>query len=85
MLDAVGPISEVLEQLNSATDSKSKDVKLDFKKLSCTLEAALTFLGNASTQTSNLQCFKLMEDINKDLLVAYTTEQEEHHSPGVPE
>lgn len=31
MLDAVGPISEALEQLNSAVDSESKEVELDFE------------------------------------------------------
>ena len=83
MLDAVGPISEALEQLNSAADSESEEVELDFEKLSSALEAALTFLGNASTQTCNLQRLKLMEDINKDL-VGYTMEQEEHFTAQAP-
>ena len=83
MLDAVAPILEVLEQLNSATDSGSEEVELDFEKLTSALEADLTFLGNASTQTSNLRRLKLMEDINKDL-VAYTTEQEEHFTAQAP-
>ena len=72
-----------MEQLNSAADSESKKVELDFKKLSSALEGTLTFLGNVSTQTSNLRRLKLMEDINKDL-VGYTMEQEEHFTAQTP-
>ena len=83
MLDAVGPISEALEQLNIASDNESEEIELDLEKLGSALEAALTFLGNASTQTSNLRRVKLMEDINKEL-VTYTTEQEEHFTAQAP-
>ena len=67
MLDAVGLISDALEQLNIASDSESDEIELDLEKLGYALDAALTFLGNASTQTSNLRRVKLMEDINKEL------------------
>ena len=83
MLDAVGPISEALEQLNIAADSESEEMELDLEKLGSALEAILTFLGNASTQTSNLRHVKLIEDINKDL-VTYTTEQEDHFTAQAP-
>ena len=87
MLDAVGPILEALEQLNIAADSESEEMELDLEKLGSTLEAALeatlTFLGNASTQTSNLRHVKLIEDINKDL-VTYSTEQEDHFTAQAP-
>lgn len=52
---------------------EDKQFKLDLEKLGSTLEAAMTFLGNASTKTSNFWWQRLMEDINKDL-VSYTTE-----------
>ena len=68
MLDAVGLVLEALEQLNTAADSDSEEVELDVEKLGSALEAALTFLGNASTQTSNLRHLRLMEDINKELV-----------------
>ena len=71
VLDAAGPISEALEQLNTTTEDDSEEIELALEKLGVALEAALTFLGNALTQTSNLRHLKLMEDINKDL-VPYT-------------
>ena len=80
MMDAVDLTLEALEQINFAADSKSEEAELDLEKLGSTLESTLTFLGNASTQTSNHRHLKLMEDINKDL-VTYTTEQEEHFTP----
>ena len=83
MLDAVGPISKALEQLNIASDNESEEIELDLEKLGSALETALTFLGNASTQPSNLRRVKLMEDINKEL-VTYTTEQEEHFTAQAP-
>ena len=70
MLDAIGPISEALKLLN-AVDNESEVVELDLnKKLGSALEAALTFLGSTPTQTFNLRCFKLLEDINKDLVTS---------------
>ena len=83
MLDAAGLILEALEQLNATTEGNSEEVELDLEKLGATLEAALTFLGNASTQTSNLRRLKLMEDIYKDL-VPYTMDQEEHFIAQAP-
>lgn len=62
---------------------EDKQFKLDLEKLGSTLEAAMTFLGNASTKTSNFWWQRLMEDINKDL-VPYTTEQEDHFSAQAP-
>ena len=52
-MDAGDLISEALEQLILAADSESK-VKLDLEKIGSALEAPLTFLRNASTQTSDL-------------------------------
>ena len=65
MLDAAGPISEALKQLNTTTEDDSEEVELDLEKLGSTLEAALTFLSNASTQTSNLRRLKLMRTSTK--------------------
>ena len=83
MVDTVDPISEALKQLNAAKEGDSEETELDLEKFGCVLEAALAFLGNASTQTSNLRHIKLMEDINKDL-VLYTMDQEEHFTAQVP-
>ena len=83
MVDTVGPISEALKQLNATTEGDSKEIELDLEKFGYALEAALTLLGNASTQTSNLRHIKLMEDINKNL-VLYTMDQEEHFTAQAP-
>jgi len=72
-LDVVGPISKALEMINTKAD----EVKVDLDKLGTALEAAMTFLGIAFTQTTNLRRQRIMEDINKDL-VSYTMEQETH-------
>ena len=65
------------------TEDDSEEIELDLERLGAALEAALTFLGNASTQTSNLKRLKLMEDINKDL-VPYIMDQEEHFIAQAP-
>ena len=72
-LDAVGPISEAPKMIKTKVDK----VKVDLDKLGAILEAAMTFLGNTSTQTANLRRQRIMQDINKDL-VPYTMEQEAH-------
>ena len=69
-LDAVGPLSEALEMINCKEEDK---VEVDLEKLGATLEAAMTFIGNASTQMANLRRQRIMEDINKDL-VPFTME-----------
>ena len=83
MLDTAGLILKALEQLNATTEDDSEEIELDLEKLRDALEASLTFLGNTSTQTSNMRCLKLMEDINKDL-VPYTMDQEKHFIAQAP-
>ena len=75
-LDTVGPISEALEMINTEVD----EVEVD---LSAALEAAMTFLGNTSTQTTNLRRQRIVKDINKDL-VPHTMEQETHFMAQAP-
>ena len=64
-------------------NTKADEVEVDLDKLGAAVEAAITFLGNASTQTANLRRQRIMEDINKDL-VPYTMEQETHFTAQVP-
>ena len=79
-LDAVGPLSEALEMINCEEED---EVEVDLEKLGATLEAAMTFIGNASTQMANLRRQRIMEDINKDL-VPFTMEQETHFTAQAP-
>ena len=48
--------SQMLSKLLDAVNNKSEEVKLNLNKmLGSTLEAAIIFLGNTLTQTSNLR------------------------------
>ena len=76
VLDAVAAISEALAMINTETE----EFEIDLDKLGAVLEAAMTYLGNASIQTANLRRQRIMEDINKDL-VPYTLDQETHFTP----
>ena len=78
-LDAVGPLAEALEMVNS----DEEEVEIDLDKLGAALEGAMTFIGNASTQVANLRRQRIMEDINKDL-VPFTMEQGAHFTAQAP-
>ena len=68
-LDAVGPLTGVLEGINQSKELSTEDVEGAVK-------AALTFLGNASSQCTTLWRIGILRYYNKDL-VSYGTESDE--------
>lgn len=63
-LDSVGSLSEAIEMINCEED----EVEVNLDKTGASLEATMTFIGNASIQTANLRRQKIVEDINKNLV-----------------
>lgn len=61
-LDAIGPLTELLEKLNS------EETELTAEEVGYAMESAITLLGNASSQISGLRRQKVLEEYNKDLL-----------------
>ena len=60
-LDAVGPLSGVFDSINKGTEVTVDEVE-------GTVKAALTFLGNASSQCTSLRRVGILEEYNKDLI-----------------
>ena len=61
-LDTVGPLSDLLEKLNSDA------VEIDADEVGYAVESAITLIGNASSQISVLRGEKILEEYSKDLL-----------------
>ena len=62
LLDAIGPLTELLELLND----EKKEVTAE--QVGYAVESAITLLSNASAQISMLRCQKVLEEYNKELL-----------------
>ena len=60
-LDAVGPLSDLLDKVNSNTELSVEDMEGAVK-------AALTFIGNASSQCTALRRTGILDEYNKDLV-----------------
>ena len=60
-LDAVGPLSGLIDNINKGTE-----VTLD--EVEGAVKAALTFLGNASSQCTSLRRVGILQEYNKDLI-----------------
>ena len=60
-LDAVGPLSGLLEKVNTGTEISVDDMEGAVK-------AALTFIGNASSQCTSLRRTGILEEYNRDLV-----------------
>ena len=60
-LDAVGPLSGMLNSINKGTELAVEDVESAIK-------AALNFLGNASSQCTSLRRTGILREYNKDLV-----------------
>jgi len=72
MLDAVGPLSNILDRINDKIhriqeDSEAKPV-IGLDDVAGTIKTALTLLGNASAQCTILQRTKVLEEYNKQPL-----------------
>ena len=68
-LDAVGPLSGLLDSINKGTEVALDDVEGAVK-------AALTFMGNASSQCTSLRRVGILEEYNKDL-VSFSQESDD--------
>ena len=68
-LDAVGPLSGLLDDINKGTEVTLDDMEGAVK-------AALTFMGNASSQCTSLRRVGILEEYNKDL-VSFSQESED--------
>ena len=60
-LDAVGPLSDLLDKVNNNTELSVEDMEGAVK-------AALTFIGNASSQCTALRRTGILDEYNKDLV-----------------
>ena len=68
-LDAAEPLSGLLDSINQGTEVTLDDVESAVK-------AALTFLGNASSQCTTLRRVNILEEYNKDL-ISFSQESED--------
>jgi len=88
ILDAVGPLSNILDRINGEIhriqeDSKAKpEIGLD--DVAGEIKAALTLVGNASAQYSILQRTKVLEEYNKQLL-SFCNDREAEFKAAVPQ
>ena len=75
VLEAVGPLSQLLESVNSEGDPPSMD------QIGDAVETALTLLANASIHISGVRRTKVLEDYNKEL-VPFAAESERDWTSG---
>ena len=68
-LDAVGPLTGILESINGGTE-------LAIKEVESAVKAALTFLGNASSRCTSIRRQGVLQDYNKDLM-SFAAESDE--------
>ena len=78
MLDAVGPLTHLLEKLNS------EEAEIDTDEVGYVVESAITLIGNASSQMSILRRQKILEEYNKDLL-SFAQDREEEFTKAAPQ
>jgi len=64
-LDALGPLTEVLELLNKEEEDFTVD---HLNQVGYAVKSEITLLGNAFAQMSQLRCQKVLEEYNKELL-----------------
>lgn len=69
ILDAIGPLTELLEKLNS------EEPNITTEEVGYAVESAVTLLDNASSQISGLRRQKVPEEYNKDL-ISFAKERE---------
>ena len=77
MLDAVGPLTHLLEKISesSPSDGGVEEQGVDLQVVEDSIQSALAFLGNAATQFSAYRRTKILEEYNKDL-VSFSEEME---------
>jgi len=67
-LDAVGPLTEIIESINGGTELAIEDVESAVK-------GAITLLGNASYRCTSIRRQAILQDYNKDL-ASYASESD---------
>lgn len=77
-LDAVGPLTSLLEKMASSDDA------MDLQIVEDAVQSALVLLGNASTQFSLYRRTKVLEDFNKDL-ISFAEEKEPELRTAAPQ
>ena len=80
VLDAVGPLTDLLERINRSVPSEGQEDEeeqgVDLQSIGGdSVQSALAFLGNAATQFSAYRRTKILEEYNKDL-VSFSEEVE---------
>ena len=88
-LDAVGPLTDILEKISSCGEAAEKDpndkgAALDLQLVEDAVQTALVLLGNAATQFSIFRRTKVLEDFNKEL-VSFAEEQEPQLREAAPQ
>ena len=69
MLDAVGPLTDLLEKISESSPADSEEEQgVDLQMVEDSVQTALVFLGNAATQFSAYRRTKILEEYNKDLV-----------------
>ena len=81
MLDAVSPLTDLLEKMGNSEDGNEET--LDFQVVEDTIQSALAFLGNAATQFSIYRRTKILEEYNKEL-VSFSEELEPELRAAAP-
>ena len=77
-LDAVGPLTDILEKLNSG------EAEIDTDEVGYAVESAITLIGNASSQMSVLRRKKILEEYNRDLL-SFAQDREDEFTKAAPQ
>ena len=77
-LDAVGPLTDILEKLNSG------EAEIDTDEVGYAVESAITLIGNASSQMSVLRRQKILEEYNRDLL-SFAQDREDEFTKAAPQ
>ena len=81
-LDAVGPLTSLLEKM--ASSGESSDDAMDLQIVEDAVQSALVLLGNATTQFSLYRRTKVLEDFNKDL-ISFAEEKEPELRTAAPQ
>ena len=77
VLEAVGPLSQLLEAIND------EDPQISMDQIGEAVETALTLLANASLHISEVRRTKVFEEYNKELL-PFATAKERDWASGAP-
>ena len=77
VLEAIGPLSQLLEAIND------EDPQISMDQIGEAVETALALLANASLHISEVQRTKVLEEYNKELL-PFATAKERDWASGAP-